>query len=46
MDIALTPVRDDETETLEMFQTDVAQAFVGHQQHVRDAQAADLVTPA
>ena len=39
-DIAMTPVRDDEADTHEMFQTDVAKAFVGHQQHVRDAQAA------
>ena len=45
-DIAMTPVRDDEADTHELFQTDVAKAFVGHQQHVRDAQAADLVTPA
>ena len=45
-DIAMTPVRDDEADTHELFQTDVAKAFVGHQQHVRDAQAADLVTSA
>jgi radical SAM superfamily enzyme YgiQ (UPF0313 family) len=44
-DIAMTPVRDDEADTHELFQTDVAKAFVGHQQHVRDAQAAELVTP-
>ena len=38
-DLAMTPVRDDEAETHELFQTDVAKAFVGHQQHVRKVQA-------
>lgn len=33
-DLALTPVTDDETETMELFQSDVAQAFVGKQQRV------------
>jgi hypothetical protein len=38
-DLAMTPVRDDEAETHELFQTDVAKAYVGHQQHVRKVQA-------
>jgi hypothetical protein len=28
MDLALSPVADDEAETLELFQSDVAQAYV------------------
>ena len=31
MDLALTPVTDDETETMELFQSDAAQAFVARQ---------------
>ena len=38
-DLAMTPVREDEADTHELFQTDVAKAFVGHQQHVRKVQA-------
>jgi radical SAM superfamily enzyme YgiQ (UPF0313 family) len=34
MDLALTPVMDDETETMEMFQSEVAQAYVGQQQRL------------
>jgi hypothetical protein len=33
-DLALTPVMDDETETREMFQSEVAQAYVGQQQRL------------
>ena len=38
-DLAMTPVSDDEAETHELFQTDVAKAFIGHQQHVKSVQA-------
>jgi hypothetical protein len=38
-DLAMTPVRDDEAETHELFQTDVAKAFIGHQAHVKNVQA-------
>ena len=34
MDLALTPVADDETETRELFQSEVAQAYVGRQQQL------------
>ena len=34
MDLALTPVMDDETETRELFQSKVAQAYVGRQQQL------------
>jgi radical SAM superfamily enzyme YgiQ (UPF0313 family) len=33
-DLALTPVMDDETETRELFQSEVAQAYVGQQQRL------------
>jgi hypothetical protein len=35
MDLALTPVTDDETETRELFQSEVAQAFVGKQRQLQ-----------
>jgi hypothetical protein len=38
-DRAMTPVREDEAQTHELFQTDVAKAFVGQQQHLRDVRA-------
>jgi hypothetical protein len=38
-DLAMTPVSDDEAETHELFQTDVAKAFIGHQAHVKSMQA-------
>ncbi len=34
MDLALTPVTDDETETRELFQSEVAQAYVGQRQRL------------
>jgi radical SAM superfamily enzyme YgiQ (UPF0313 family) len=34
IDLALTPVMDDETETMELFQSEVAQAYVGQQQRL------------
>jgi hypothetical protein len=37
-DLAMTPVRDDDAETHELFQTDVAKAFIGHQEHVKKVQ--------
>jgi hypothetical protein len=44
-DLAMTPVRDDEAETHELFQTDVAKAFIGHQQHVRKLQGGEAGVP-
>jgi hypothetical protein len=38
-DRAMTPVREDEAQTHELFQTDVAKAFVGQQQHLREVRA-------
>jgi hypothetical protein len=38
-DLAMTPVRGDETETHELFQTDAAKAFVGREDHLRKARA-------
>jgi hypothetical protein len=35
-DLAMTPVAADEAETHELFQTDVAKAFVGREQHMRN----------
>jgi hypothetical protein len=35
-DLAMTPVREDETTTHELFQTDGAKAYVGREQHLRD----------
>ena len=49
-DLAMTPVRDDEAETHELFKTDAAKAFVGREQHLRDARErgreAEVVTSA
>jgi hypothetical protein len=38
-DLAMTPVREDEAQTHELFQTDTAKAFVDRQQHLRDVRA-------
>jgi hypothetical protein len=47
-DLAMTPVRDDEADTHELFQSDIAKAFVGHEQHLRKVREAglDVITPA
>jgi radical SAM superfamily enzyme YgiQ (UPF0313 family) len=47
-DLAMTPVRDDEADTHELFQSDTAKAFVGHEQHLRKVREAglDVITPA
>ena len=46
-DLALTPVRDDEDTTLEMFQTDGAKAYVGREHHLRNVrEGREAVTPA
>ena len=42
MDLALTPVTDDEMETREMFQSEVAQAYVGKQRSSRESAGAKL----
>ena len=34
MDLALTPVTDDEVETHELFRSQAAQAYVGQEQHL------------
>jgi hypothetical protein len=34
MDLALTPVMDDETETRELFRSQAAQTYVGQEQHL------------
>ena len=34
MDLALTPVMDDETETRELFRSQAAQSYVGQEQHL------------
>jgi hypothetical protein len=34
MDLALTPVMDDETETRELFRSAAAQTYVGQEQHL------------
>jgi len=35
-DLAMTPVRDDEAQTHELFATKAAKAFVGREQHLRE----------
>ena len=49
-DLAMTLVRDDEADTHELFQTDAAKAYVGQEQHLRDARTrgreAELTSPA
>jgi radical SAM superfamily enzyme YgiQ (UPF0313 family) len=47
-DLAMTPVRDDEAETHELFQSDTAKAFVGREQHLRSLreEGLDIATPA
>ncbi|HMK81111.1 MAG TPA: hypothetical protein VK438_15755 [Xanthobacteraceae bacterium] len=47
----MTPVRDDEAETLALFQSSTAKAFVGRERHLRDlsragADSASLASPA
>jgi len=46
----MTLVRDDEADTHELFQTDAAKAYVGQEQHLRDARTrgreAELTSPA
>jgi hypothetical protein len=46
-DLAMTPVRDDEAETHELFNSDAARAFVGQQQHLSDVRrkAVDAAAP-
>jgi radical SAM superfamily enzyme YgiQ (UPF0313 family) len=39
-DLAMTPVREDEAETHELFQTGAAKAFVAREQHLRDVREA------
>jgi radical SAM superfamily enzyme YgiQ (UPF0313 family) len=43
MDLALTPVTDDETESREMFQSEVAQAYVGRQQQLAKIRRGEAV---
>jgi radical SAM superfamily enzyme YgiQ (UPF0313 family) len=47
-DLAMTPVRDDEADTHELFQSDTAKAFVGREQHLRKVreEGLDVITPA
>jgi hypothetical protein len=33
----MTPVRDDEAQTHELFQTEAAKSYLGQEQHLRDA---------
>jgi hypothetical protein len=46
-DLAMTPVRDDEATTHELFQTDGAKAYVGREHHLRNVrEGREAVTPA
>jgi radical SAM family protein len=46
-DLAMTPVRDDEAETHELFQSEAAKAFVGQEKHLRNVRdGVDVATPA
>ncbi len=47
-DLAMTPVSDDEAETHELFNSDAARAFVGHEQHLKDVRrnASGVTVPA